>query len=86
MATYVPAALTLMTVGALGGGPQVWLYTSADAHGDVDAADFFSDGDKKGLTKNDAMCVIDTATATITWHRVSAVTAGGAATIGASAA
>ncbi len=83
---YATADLNKISNGALGGGPELWLYTSADAHGDVDASDYFSDGAAKGLKVNDPMIVIDTSTATITMHRVTVVTAGGAATIGASAA
>lgn len=83
---YATADLNLLTPASIGGGPRLWLYTSADAHGDVDASDYFDDGADKGLRVNDPMIVIDSSTATITMHRVTVVTAGGAATIGASAA
>lgn len=57
-------------VPALGGGPALWQYTSADAHTDVDAADYFSDGASFGLKANDSMIVINTATPTCTLHQV----------------
>lgn len=72
----------LVTAGSLS-GPQVWIYVSADAHGDVDAADYFSNGDDLGLTVNDVMIVVDTNVGTCTIHYVTTVTSGGAATIAA---
>jgi hypothetical protein len=80
MAAYVPGALNCM-IPRIGAGPALWTYESADAHGDVDAVGYFSDGADKGMVLNDLMCVVDTATATITWHRV----LDGGLTIGASA-
>ena len=68
--------------GSVGAAPRVWLYASADVHTDVDAADYFSNGDALGMKVNDVVIVIKT-TATIgaTLHVVTAVTAGGAATV-----
>ena len=57
-------------VPRVGSGPAIWIYSNTDAHTDVDAAGYFSDGDDMGLVLDDIMCVIDTDTATITWHRV----------------
>lgn len=70
-------------VPRFGSGPALWQYTSADAHGTVDGADYFSDGDALGMKANDTVIVVDSNTPTCTIHRVSSVTAGGAATIGA---
>lgn len=66
----------------LGAGPEIWLYASADIHTDVDAADYFTTGDAMGMKVNDIVIVVKT-TATIgaTLHVVTAVTAGGAATV-----
>ena len=64
-------------------GPSVWHYASADAHGAVDGAGYFTNGDDLGMKVNDVVMVVDTATPSATIHRVSAVTAGGAATVGA---
>lgn len=58
----------------IGAGPNVWIYTSADAHTDVDAAGYFSDGADFGLTAGDIMFVIDTATPTATMHHVASAT------------
>lgn len=63
--------------------PALWVYVSADAHTDVDATDYFSDGSYRGMKVNDIVFVVDTAGGTCTMHRVSAVTAGGAATVAA---
>lgn len=80
---YASSGLRLM-VPRIGGGPAIWMYTSADVHTDVDAADYFSDGDDMGMAVNDVVIVVKT-TATIgaTVHVVTAVTTGGAATVAA---
>lgn len=65
-----------------GGGARLWYYTSTDVHTDVDAADYFSNGDALGMEVGDIVFVVkSTATVGATLHSVSAVTAGGAATI-----
>lgn len=66
----------------IGSGPAVWVYSSADPHTDVDAADYFTNGDDLGMKVNDVVNVIDTA-AGATLHRVTAVTVNGAATVSA---
>lgn len=67
-----------------GGGASLWIYTSADVHTDVDAAGYFSNGDALGMKVNDCV-IVQKSTATIgaTLHTVTAVTAGGAATVSA---
>lgn len=65
-----------------GGGERFWYYTSTDVHTDVDATDYFSNGDALGMKVGDLVFVVkSTATVGATLHSVSAVTAGGAATI-----
>ncbi len=67
---------------SIGGGISLWLYSSADVHTDVDATDYFSNGSALGMKVNDIIIVSkSTATVGATVHTVSAVTAGGAATI-----
>lgn len=67
---------------SIGAGPELWIYTSVDVHTDVDAADYFTDGDARGMKVGDVVIVVkSTATVGATVHSVSAVTAGGAATI-----
>lgn len=68
-------------IPAVGGGPAVWYYASADAHTDVDAAGYFSDGADFGLKANDVMIVVDTATPTVTIHNVASATTVSAATL-----
>jgi lipid-binding SYLF domain-containing protein len=65
-----------------GAGPRQWYYASTDVHTDVDATDYFSNGDALGMKVDDLVFVVKTtATVGATLHSVSAVTAGGAATI-----
>lgn len=69
-------------VPSIGGGVSLWAYASTDVHTDVDAADYFSNGDALGMKVNDIVMVVKTtATVGATVHVVSAVTAGGAATV-----
>lgn len=64
------------------GGPSVWYYTSTDVHTDVDASDYFSNGDALGMVVGDIVFVVkSSATIGATLHSVQTVTAGGAATI-----
>ena len=81
MAYDVAVAQPTLMVPSIGGTPAIWIYESADAHGDVDATGYFTNGADLGFKLNDIMCVVDTATATITWHRIITTTS-----IGASAA
>jgi hypothetical protein len=71
-----------LLVSSIGDGISTWAYASTDVHTDVDAADYFSNGDALGMKVNDIVTVIKTtATVGATVHVVSAVTAGGAATV-----
>lgn len=68
--------------GGIGAGEALWIYSSTDVHTDVDAADYFSNGDALGMDVNDVVIVVKTtATVGATVHVVSAVTADGAATV-----
>jgi len=79
---YTPATLDCL-VPRIGDGPALWVYSNGiDAHAAIDAVGYFSDGDDRGMVLNDIVIVIDTATATITIHRVLS----GGLTIGASGA
>lgn len=67
---------------SIGSGGDAWYYASTDVHTDVDATDYFSDGAALGMRVGDIVFVVKTtATVGATLHSVSAVTAGGAATI-----
>ena len=61
-------------------GASLWYYTDADVDSDVDAADYFSNGDDLGMKVGDILFHFDTA-GVATFFFVSAVTAGGAATV-----
>lgn len=78
-ATSNPPRCIVPAVGGAKGA--LWMYVDGDAHTDVDATDYFSDGDALGMEVDDVMIVVDTATPTVTIHHVTTVTAGGAATI-----
>lgn len=65
----------ILLVPGTSGGPNVWYFAHAtDAHTDIDAASYFSDGAKFGLKANDVMIVIDIDTSTCTIHRVKSAT------------
>ncbi len=67
----VPAGIT---------GPAIWLYRDGDAHTDVDAADYFSDGLQLGMKVGDILFVQNDSTYVITIHSVLSFS-GNAATI-----
>lgn len=77
-ATNPPQLLT----PRVGGGLALWLYASTDVHTDVDATDYFTNGDALGMKVNDTVIVTKTsATIGCTIHTVTTVKAGGAATV-----
>ena len=79
---YATTNPPVLSVAPLGGHSGIWLYKHTDVHTDVDATDYFSNGDALGMQVNDLVFVIKTtATVGATVHVVTAVTAGGAATI-----
>lgn len=65
----------------MGTHSAVWMYTDGDAHTAVDAAGYFTNGAALGLTANDVMIVVDTATPTCTIHHVLNATSITAATL-----
>lgn len=78
--SYTTATLDCL-VPRVGAGPALWSYSTEDAHGDVDAEGYFSDGADKGLVANDMMIVNDTNTPTCTIHQVADSTSIDAATL-----
>lgn len=81
---YATTSPPVTVVSAIGAGPALWIYNSTDVHTDVDAADYFSNGDALGMKVNDCVIVQKTsATIGATVHTVTVVTAGGAATVAA---
>lgn len=79
---YVATNPPKIQVPRLGTGTAIWTYSSDDVHTDVDATDYFTNGSDLGMKVGDAVGAIKTtATIGMTWHVVTAVTAGGAATV-----
>ncbi len=80
--SYATTNPPILVAPRIGSGVALWLYSSTDVHTDVDAADYFSNGSDLGMKVNDIVIVSKTtATVGATVHTVSAVTAGGAATV-----
>ena len=77
---YTTATLDCM-VPRVGDGPAIWVYVTEDAHTDVDAVGYFSDGASLGLVAGDVMIVVDTNAPTCTIHQVASATAIDAATL-----
>lgn len=80
--TSNPPALS--ACGPLTGPGRKWIYRSIDPAGTVAGADYFSNGSALGMQVGDTVEVCDTDTSTtMSTHRVTAVTTGGAATVSA---
>lgn len=69
-----------MIVARIGDGPAVWIYKSADVDSDVNATDYFSNGQALGMRAGDFVLVYDTTTPKGSFHYVSAIDADGNAT------
>lgn len=88
---YVPAELRLMVPNLMsnGGGssaaPQIWSLQGVDAHTAVDAANFISDADARGMRKGDILFYTQWDNIT-TKATVSNVTMHAVVTVGASGA
>lgn len=68
--TYATSNQPRCVLPSVGAGPALWIYVDGDAHADVDAAGYFTDGATLGLKANDVMIVVDTATPAATIHHV----------------
>ena len=80
--TSNPPALSACS--PLTGAGRKWIYRSTDPAGTVAGTDYFSNGSALGMQVGDTVEVCDTDTSTtMSTHRVTAVTAGGAATVSA---
>ena len=74
-----PPALVQQRVGASSGA--IWIYSDADTIADITGADYVSDGDALGMVAGDTVLVVNTTNHSVKYATVSAVTAGGAATL-----
>lgn len=73
--TNPPAMLT----NRVGGSGALWMYRSTDPSGDVDASNYFSNGEELGMKTGDVVFVVDTDTSnTLTIHSVTEVSSDGA--------
>ena len=70
-------------VAGFGGGASIWSYESADAHATVAGAGYFTNAKTLGMKVGDIVFVKVTPAYTVTTHAVSAISAGGAATVSA---
>lgn len=78
--TSNPPNMTAQAIAA----NSVWIYSSTDVTTDVDDTNYFSNGDALGMKVGDIVLVIETDNSYAqTTHSVTAVTAGGAATVSA---
>lgn len=82
---YGASGLKLMSAGSggLAGGPQLWYYTSVDAHGTVEGTAYFTDsgtGGKFPMRVGDVVIVVDSDTGpgNVTIHSVITLSATGA--------
>lgn len=79
---YATSNPPICTFAGMGGGSQLWTYTSTDVHTDVDATGYFTNGSALGMRVGDIVFVSkSSATIGTTVHYVGTVTAGGAATV-----
>lgn len=87
---YNPSLLRCIAQSGIDSG-NTWIYGPGDAHGSVEAANYFSDGGKRGMRVGDLVFVIEASAGGTTSHSVTAVQAAtqpgftppGAATISA---
>lgn len=86
---YVATNPPVKTSQAGGGGFSTWIYNSADAHGTVEGAGYFTNAAQPaanalGMIVGDVVIVVkNAATFETTIHQVTAISAAGAATINA---
>jgi hypothetical protein len=79
--TYSVSNPPAMVAQRIGDGPAFWAYKSADAVGDVDGTDYFTNGAALGMRVGDLVWVYDTNTPLCTMCWVSTVDADGNATV-----
>lgn len=83
-ASAPPSLISLGPIARAANRPKMWSYVSTDPAGTVDDSGYFTNGDALGMNVGDIVIVLDSDTSTtMTWHRVTVVTAGGAATVSA---
>lgn len=68
---YVASNPPRLMVPSMGGGPQFWVYTSADDDGTVNGSNYISNAEALGMRKGDLVYVYDTNTPKGSLHYVS---------------
>jgi lipid-binding SYLF domain-containing protein len=77
-----PNLISMGPIASAANRPKIWSYSSVDAATTVDDSGYFTNGSDLGMNVGDLVIVLDNDTSTtMTLHRVTAVTAGGAATV-----
>ncbi len=71
----------VVVASGIGTAMAIWTYTDGDEDSDINVSNYFSNGDDLGMKLGDMLLHNDTATPKGSVHYVSAVTAGGAATV-----
>jgi hypothetical protein len=84
MAGYSTSAPPALIAQRIGGGGQIWDYTSVDASTAVDAANYFTNGKSLGMLAGATMFVTDSDASPITGtiHTVNAASADGSVDLG----
>lgn len=78
--TYSTSNPPQLLVPSIGGKPAIWSYEDGDVDSDVNATDYFSNGEELGMQVGDMVWVYDTTTPKCSVHYVSAIDSDGNAT------
>lgn len=68
--SYSTSTPPRLLIGGVSGAQNLWIYASADAHADVDASGYFTNGYKLGMRDGDQIIVIDTNLKITSWHYI----------------
>lgn len=82
--TSAPPSLVAERIG--NNAAAMWVYSNTDANGTVSGAGYFTNGSALGMKRGDSVYYTKTDTPTLAIFIVTAVTAGGAATVGSTPA
>lgn len=63
-----------LLVPGVAGSVNIWIYVDGDAHADVDASNYFTNGYKLGMRDGDQILVVDTNLKISSWHYVEILT------------
>jgi len=63
-----------LLVPGVAGSVNIWIYVDGDAHADVDASGYFTNGYALGMRADDQVLVVDTNLKISSWHYVEILT------------